>query len=271
MTDRWNPKTLRGKKIRADYLGSSLRAFVLILILSVLRSVAEGENWKQTLPAHLTFIGLFAIIVAFAALHRFCFGKIQAVLDEDRLYFFNAQTMRNRRTFLSDGYIFYGAIENIHYLSTGRHHGKVVIHGEQFQVTFEHLGHDFVKQVKKMQAADPGFAFPEPGIVTSDTPPAPMYSGLFGEIFADLENDRIATWFDDQTEMELAFEECETIEVGGMRNEHEFYLSLDEESMYIVADPDEKDPKERTVFWNEIATKEEFCELVRSFLSTYCQ
>ncbi len=271
---------IKGKKIRKSYFESNFLFILVVFAILTVWDLAEGKG-SVALPFYAAVFGISCVITA---LLQFCFGRVCAVLAEDRVYFHGAQLIVGTEISQVDGYVYYSAIQKIkiyrHHTSRRNSLLSWRVQGKGFEILVVGGGCLARLTLKKLMKADPGFAIPSPYVITNthielhndretvlqeDNSNLPERTGLYGELFAAYTSGEMKTWFEGEGLVSLS-DYDEFVEADFVRENAEYTVNFDNETLLLMRREGRRS-EDRTLLLAEIADVEAFRRSVSDFLN----
>ena len=148
--DKLIAKDIDGKRIREQYFDGILIGFFVFIVCYIVWSVFDTKNFIDNLYNAVILFICFSSLILLSILNRFVFGNILCILSEDKLYYFNAETIVNSKHNKTNGYIEYKDIEKVQYISSSiRQLSRVIISGANFEITVLNANRNLVKEINK--------------------------------------------------------------------------------------------------------------------------
>ena len=147
-------KDIDGKKIREQYFDGWVIGALIGILFYTMVYLFDIENFHNNFINIVIAFTCFSPFMLLAVLNRFLFGKILCVLTEDKLYYFNAAIRKNSKLNKTNGYLDYNEIETVEYISAWcdsgpRRVSKVIISGENFEITVWNANRSLVREINK--------------------------------------------------------------------------------------------------------------------------
>ena len=147
-------KDIDGKKIREQYFDGLIIGLCIFAICYIIFCLFDIENFKNNFLNMVIVITCFSPFILLAIFNRFVFGKILCVLNEEKIYYFSAETRINSRHNKTSGYIEYDEIETVEYIPPrlgvgAKRLSRVIISGENFEITVWNANRSLVKEINK--------------------------------------------------------------------------------------------------------------------------
>lgn len=144
-------KQIKGKKIREQYLDGLLWGLPFGIVLILLLSLFDIENFIERVKDVFILVLCFLPVLIFVILNKICIGKIICTLTDDKIYYFNAFTKIKKRNDQTNGYIYYSEIRDMVYVpsSIGIHGSpsQIEIYGQDFKITIVNANKSLIKRI----------------------------------------------------------------------------------------------------------------------------
>ena len=242
---------IEGKRIYTHPLAyvASLLAF---LSLGAVASALIDHPTKEVIGRSLDVVLLTAgVILLLLLCERIWLRKLLCILGGDRLYFFRAEITKyyenspRKTTILHcSGSIPYSAIADMKPAvgwerSFSRHstNAKLVIIGDRFEITLTGATRGLLKKIRQKQSESSPLRPAAASLELEMHQPA--RSGLWAEIWQAYETGAFEKLLDECTEISIEWtregDEVDMLDITVKKNEHEIYLDIDEDSLYMDA------------------------------------
>ena len=146
-----NAKQVKGKRIREQYLDGLLWGLPFGIVLILLLSLFDIENFIERVKDVFILVLCFLPVIIFVILNKICIGKIICTLTDDKIYYFNAFTKIKKRNDRTNGYIYYSEIKDMVYVPSNLGiHGspsQVEIYGQDFKITIVNANKSLIKKI----------------------------------------------------------------------------------------------------------------------------
>ena len=144
-------KQVKGKRIREQYLDGLLWGLPFGIVLILLLSLFDIENFTERVKDVFILVLCFLPVIIFVILNKICIGKIICTLTDDKIYYFNAFTKIKKRNDRTNGYIYYSEIKDMVYVPSNLGiHGspsQVEIYGQDFKITIVNTNKSLIKKI----------------------------------------------------------------------------------------------------------------------------
>lgn len=144
-------KQVKGKRIREQYLDGLLWGLPFGIVLILLLSLFDIENFIERVKDVFILVLCFLPVIIFVILNKICIGKIICTLTDDKIYYFNAFTKIKKRNDRTNGYIYYSEIKDMVYVPSNLGiHGspsQVEIYGQDFKITIVNTNKSLIKKI----------------------------------------------------------------------------------------------------------------------------
>lgn len=144
-------KQVKGKRIREQYLDGLLWGLPFGIVLILLLSLFDIENFIERVKDVFILVLCFLPVIIFVILNKICIGKIICTLTDDKIYYFNAFTKLKKRNDRTNGYIYYSEIKDMVYVPSNLGiHGspsQVEIYGQDFKIIIVNANKSLIKKI----------------------------------------------------------------------------------------------------------------------------
>lgn len=144
-------KQVKGKRIREQYLDGLLWGLPFGIVLILLLSLFDIENFIERVKDVFILVLCFLPVIIFVILNKICIGKIICTLTDDKIYYFNAFTKIKKRNDRTNGYIYYSEIKDMVYVPSNLGiHGspsQAEIYGQDFKITIVNTNKSLIKKI----------------------------------------------------------------------------------------------------------------------------
>ena len=144
-------KQVKGKRIREQYLDGLLWGLPFGIVLILLLSLFDIENFIERVKDVFILVLCFLPVIIFVILNKICIGKIICTLTDHKIYYFNAFTKIKKRNDRTNGYIYYSEIKDMVYVPSNLGiHGspsQVEIYGQDFKITIVNANKSLIKKI----------------------------------------------------------------------------------------------------------------------------
>lgn len=256
-------KDVQGKKIREQHFIHILLAVYLAIVIYFIYSLKDPEALGDTLMACLIFFVISSPLIVLSILNQFCIGRVLCVLMEDRLAFFNAYTIVDKRHSYSTGYLLYSAIQEIQYLRRDlKNSSCMVISGKDFQIIIRGAGRRLARELEKVRYTLAKSSAEDSLFLCVDENEG-VRTGLFKEIWEAYDNGSLLKIFDEKTEIDHADSDGKEISMIMERNGNIIDFTIDEKSIYLISDNNDRD---ETRSFQPDTTLQDVCDWMTQFL-----